>query len=260
MPRRKEPHIPDAVLDQLLAGADPRTALEPNGLLDDLKKALAERVLNAEMDHHLGRRGTGQPAKWLRQKDVITDTGRIELAVPRDRQASFDPQLIARYQRRFPGFDDKIISMYARGMSTREIVGHLRDLYGNRPWPCLCMPRLVVLLTEPSCERTPCPIPRRRPTRRPHCSTSPPSPPTGPAGTLVRVPLDDRARPQRAPRDRPRRHRAARPHAHDHGPARALHRPPPRRPERRPLRRPAPPARRPRQPQARRDGLSPSAA
>ena len=53
MPRRKEPHIPDAVLDQLLAGTDPRTALEPNGLLDDLKKALAERVLNAEMDHHL---------------------------------------------------------------------------------------------------------------------------------------------------------------------------------------------------------------
>jgi len=50
--------------------------------------------------------------------------------VPRDRQASFDPQLIAKYQRRFPGFDDKIISMYARGMSTREIVGHLRDLYG----------------------------------------------------------------------------------------------------------------------------------
>ena len=53
MPRRKEPRIPDAVLDQLLAGADPRAALEPNGLLDDLKKALAERVLNAEMDHHL---------------------------------------------------------------------------------------------------------------------------------------------------------------------------------------------------------------
>src|SRR4051794_17353037 len=60
MPRRKEPHIPDAVLDQLLAGADPRIALEPNGLLDDLKKALAERVLNPEMAHHLagGERGT----------------------------------------------------------------------------------------------------------------------------------------------------------------------------------------------------------
>ena len=53
MPRRKEPRIPDAVLDQLLAGADPKTVFDPNGLIDDLKKALAERVLNAEMDHHL---------------------------------------------------------------------------------------------------------------------------------------------------------------------------------------------------------------
>ena len=55
MPRRKEPHIPDAILDQLLAGADPKTAFDPNGLLDGLKKALAERALNAEMDHHLAR-------------------------------------------------------------------------------------------------------------------------------------------------------------------------------------------------------------
>src|SRR6478735_9279152 len=130
MPRRKEPHIPDAVLDQLLAGADPRTALEPNGLLDDLKKALAERVLNAEMDHHLAGEEPGNSRNGYGRKTVVTDTGRIELAVPRDRQASFDPQLIDKYQRRFPGFDDKIISMYARGMSTREIVGHLRELYG----------------------------------------------------------------------------------------------------------------------------------
>ena len=130
MPRRKEPHIPDAVLDQLLAGADPRTALEPNGLLDDLKKALAERVLNAEMDYHLAGEEPGNRRNGYGKKTVLTDTGRIELSVPRDRQASFDPQLIARYQRRFPGFDDKIISMYARGMSTREIVGHLHELYG----------------------------------------------------------------------------------------------------------------------------------
>ena len=61
---------------------------------------------------------------------MLTDSGRIDLAIPRDRHATFDPQLIAKYQRRFPGFDDKIVSMYARGMSTREIVGHLRDLYG----------------------------------------------------------------------------------------------------------------------------------
>jgi putative transposase len=131
MPRRKEPKIPDAILDQLLAGADPKTAFDPNGLLDELKKALAERALNAEMDHHLGgEEGAGNSRNGYGRKTVVTDTGRIELEVPRDRRASFDPQLIAKYQRRFPGFDDKIVSMYARGMSTREIAGHLRELYG----------------------------------------------------------------------------------------------------------------------------------
>src|SRR6188768_8683 len=131
MPRRKEPTIPDALLDQLLAGADPKTAFDPNGLLDGLKKALAERALNAEMDHHLaGDGGAGNSRNGYGKKTVLTDTGKIELEVPRDRRASFDPQLIAKYQRRFPGFDDKIVSMYARGMSTREIVGHLRELYG----------------------------------------------------------------------------------------------------------------------------------
>ena len=130
MPRRKDPRIPDAVLDQLLAGADPKTVFDPNGLLDDLKKALAERVLNAEMDHHLAGEEPGNRRNGYGKKTVITDTGQIELEVPRDRHARFDPQLIAKYQRRFPGFDEKIISMYARGMSTREIVGHLRDLYG----------------------------------------------------------------------------------------------------------------------------------
>lgn len=129
MARRKAPYIPDQLLDQLLAGADPRTAFDPNGLLDGLKKALAERVLNAEMDHHLASE-PGNSRNGYGSKTVLTDTGRLELAIPRDRQASFDPQLIAKYQRRFPGFDDKIVSMYARGMSTREITGHLRDLYG----------------------------------------------------------------------------------------------------------------------------------
>ncbi|CAH2603404.1 transposase [Rhodovastum atsumiense] len=130
MARRKEPRIPDAVLDQLLAGADPKTAFDPNGLLDELKKALAERVLNAEMDHHLAGDETGNSRNGYGRKTVITDTGKLTLEIPRDRQSTFDPQLIAKYQRRFPGFDDKIISMYVRGMSTREIVGHLRELYG----------------------------------------------------------------------------------------------------------------------------------
>jgi putative transposase len=86
--------------------------------------------LNAEMDHHLTGSDGANSRNGYGKKTVLTDTGRIELEVPRDRQASFDPQLIAKYQRRFPGFDDKIVSMYARGMSTREIQGHLRELYG----------------------------------------------------------------------------------------------------------------------------------
>jgi putative transposase len=137
MPRRREPRIPDAILDQLLAGADPKTAFDPNGLLDGLKKALAERALNAEMDHHLGGEEAGNSRNGYGRKTVVTDTGKIELEVPRDRRSTFDPQLIARYQRRFPGFDDKIVSMYARGMSTREIVGHLRELYGVEVSPDL---------------------------------------------------------------------------------------------------------------------------
>jgi putative transposase len=97
-------------------------------------------VLHAELDHHLeagepdgrpnGRNGYGA-------KTVLTGTGRLDLQIPRDRLATFDPQLIAKYQRRFPGFDDKIISMYARGMSTREIQGHLRELYGVEVSPDL---------------------------------------------------------------------------------------------------------------------------
>jgi putative transposase len=131
MARRKAPILPDALLDQLLAGSDARAALDPGGLLDGLKKALTERALNAEMDHHLGGEDEAENRRnGYGAKTVLTDSGKLAIAVPRDRAASFDPQLIAKYQRRFPGFDEKIVSMYARGMSTREITGHLRDLYG----------------------------------------------------------------------------------------------------------------------------------
>src|SRR3954451_21756654 len=104
MPRRKEPRIPDAILDQLLAGADPKTAFDPNGLLDGLKKALAERALNAEIDHDpSGEEGAGNSRNGYGRKTVVTDAGKIDLEVPRDRRATFDPQRIAKYQRRFPG-------------------------------------------------------------------------------------------------------------------------------------------------------------
>ncbi len=100
-------------------------------MLDSLKKALTERALNAEMDHHLsGDEGAGNTRNGYGRKTVMTDTGKLAIDVPRDRQAGFEPQLIAKYQRRFPGFDDKIVSMYARGMSTRKIAGHLHELYG----------------------------------------------------------------------------------------------------------------------------------
>jgi putative transposase len=129
MARRKQPIIADALLDQLLGGADPKTAFAKDGLLDELKKALAERALNAEMDQHLAG-GDGNSRNGYGSKTILTDTGKIDLDIPRDRRSTFDPQLIAKYQRRFPGFDEKIVSMYARGMSVREIQGHLRDLYG----------------------------------------------------------------------------------------------------------------------------------
>lgn len=132
MARRKQPVIADALLDQLLAGGDANAAFEKDGLLDELKKALAERILNAEMDHHLGagEDSGGNSRNGYGRKTVLTETGKMVLDIPRDRLSSFDPQLIAKYQRRFPGFDEKIISMYARGMSIREIQGHLRELYG----------------------------------------------------------------------------------------------------------------------------------
>ena len=138
MARRKAPRIPDEMVDQLLSGTDAGTAFEQGGLLEQLKKALAERALNAEMDHHLaGDGGSGNSRNGYGRKGVVTGTGRIALEGPRDRQGSCDPQLIAKYQRRFPGFDEKIVSMYARGMSAREIVGHLRDLYGMEVSPDL---------------------------------------------------------------------------------------------------------------------------
>src|SRR5512147_1163536 len=118
MARRKPPLIPDALLDQLLAGADAKATFEKDGLRDGLKKAPAERVLNAEMDHHLGAGdGRANSRNGCGQKTVRTDTGKIPLDVPRDRLSSFDSQRIAKDRRRFPGFDAKIGSMYARGMS-----------------------------------------------------------------------------------------------------------------------------------------------
>ena len=139
------------LVDELLKDADPKKVFGSEGLLDDIKKALAERMLNAELDEHLAAEsaeadsaaGAGNPRNGYSKKTVLTDTGKLDLDIPRDRRGNFEPQLIAKYQRRFPGFDDKIVSMYARGMSVREIQGHLRELYGIE-----ASPQLVSTVTD----------------------------------------------------------------------------------------------------------------
>jgi putative transposase len=125
--------IEKELLDQLLAGRNPNEVFGKDGLLDDLKKALSERILNAELDEHLEEERTEggiNRRNGHSKKTVLTGTSKMQLAIPRDRAGTFDPKLIARYQRRFPDFDAKIVSMYARGMSVREIRGHLEELYG----------------------------------------------------------------------------------------------------------------------------------
>ena len=113
-----------------MEGRDPETVFTQDGLLDELKKGLSERVLNAELDAHLDAEtadGKTNRHNGRSQKTVLTGTSKVTLDIPRDRAGTFDPQLIAKYQRRFPDFDQKIISMYARGMTVREIRGHLQE-------------------------------------------------------------------------------------------------------------------------------------
>ena len=132
--------IEKELLDQLLEGRDPETVFTQDGLLDELKKGLSERVLNAELDAHLDAEtadGKTNRHNGRSQKTVLTGTSKVTLDIPRDRAGTFDPQLIAKYQRRFPDFDQKIISMYARGMTVREIRGHLQELYGIEVSPDL---------------------------------------------------------------------------------------------------------------------------
>jgi len=129
-----QPQIPSELLDQLVTG--PMTAGQVQGLFDQFKKALLERALGAEMSHHLGYApGQAKPEGAVNHrngksaKTVLTDTGALRVDVPRDREASFEPQIIGKHERRFTGFDDKIIAMYARGMTVREIQAFLAEMY-----------------------------------------------------------------------------------------------------------------------------------
>jgi putative transposase len=115
--------------------------MRQDGLLGELKKALLNRLMAAEFDHHLAEeRASGEGRNHRNgstRKRVLTDDSHVEVTIPRDREARFDPVLIGKYQRRLPGFDDKVISLYTRGMSTREIQGHLEEIYGAEVSPQL---------------------------------------------------------------------------------------------------------------------------
>ena len=137
--------ITPELLDQLLANYEkPEDLTGENGLFKQLKKGLIERALGAELTEHLGYekgdpagRGSGNSRNGTSSKTILTEDGDIEITVPRDRAGSFEPQLIAKGQTRFDGFDDKILSLYARGMTVREIQGHLAELYGAEVSPDL---------------------------------------------------------------------------------------------------------------------------
>ena len=142
-PRGGREPVPPAVIDpeladQLLARAEAGGVelLGPDGLLSQVTKAVLERALGEEMTEHLGYekhdpagRGSGNSRNGTTGKTLLTDVGAVDLAVPRDRNGSFDPKIVRKGQTRLDGFNEKIIALYARGMTTRDIRAHLREMY-----------------------------------------------------------------------------------------------------------------------------------
>jgi putative transposase len=130
--------IPDEVLDELLAGAQTEQELAgPGGLLAQLTRRLVQRAMEVELTDHVGYEPHQEPAGGTQNtrngttpKTLITEHGRVDIDAPRDRDGSFSPKIVKKRQRRFVGFDDKILALYSRGMSTRDISAHLQEIYG----------------------------------------------------------------------------------------------------------------------------------
>jgi putative transposase len=137
--------ITDEVLNELLKDYQkPEDLLGQDGLLKQLQKRLLEKALGAELTVHLGYgkhapagKNTGNSRNGTSPKTMKGEFGNLELATPRDRNGTFEPQIVAKGQRRFEGFDQAIISLYSRGMTTREIEGHLLEIYGVEVSPAL---------------------------------------------------------------------------------------------------------------------------
>ena len=128
----------DELIDELLAGASTEEEIAgPGGLLADLTKRLVERAMEVELSEHVGYGphceppgGAGNQRNGTTPKTLITEHGKVHLDAPRDRDGSFQPKIVKKRQRRFVGFDEKILALYSRGLSTRDISAHLQEIYG----------------------------------------------------------------------------------------------------------------------------------
>ena len=147
------PQLSAQMLEELIPG--PVTKEQFEDIFQNFKKAFIERALNAEMSHHLGyAAGQAKPEDATNHrngssaKTVITDTGSVRIEVPREREGNFEPQLIGKHERRLTGFDDKIIAMYARGMTVREIQGFLAEMYAVDVSPDLISSVTDAVLSE----------------------------------------------------------------------------------------------------------------
>jgi transposase-like protein len=140
----RRPLVDEDLADQLpdKARAEGAELLGPDGLLSQVTRAVLERALAEEMTGHLGYekhdpagRGSGNSRNGTTQKTVLTDIRAVDLAVPRDRNGSFAPRIVRKGQTRLEGFNERVIALYARGMTTRDIRAHLREIYdvGSRP-------------------------------------------------------------------------------------------------------------------------------
>lgn len=143
MAKRKRDRT-DELLAELVKGKSPEEILGEGGILRQLTKRLVENALEAEMTEHLGYerhapegKQSGNSRNGIGDKTIHTESGSVDIEVPRDRTGTFEPQLVRKRQRRLEGFDDKVLSLYARGMTTRQIQGHLKELYGTEVSPAL---------------------------------------------------------------------------------------------------------------------------
>jgi putative transposase len=138
LPDEMREKLPDELVDELLAGAKTEEEIVgPGGLLSQLTKRLVERAMEVELTDHLGYEphqeppgGAGNTRNGSTPKTLTTEHGPVEIRTPRDRQGSFEPKIVRKRQRRFEGFDEKILALYSRGVSTRDIEAYLRELYG----------------------------------------------------------------------------------------------------------------------------------